>query len=128
MEPKRNLKRNNLSFSYEISIEDPVVVYRLKGKITTETDYEEIEKEVFNLLNQNYFRIIFDLAELTHTNSSGIAFFMKTLTKSRIMGGDLILIGVQGNVQKVFEIAKLDEVYTIYENQDEALKHYKALQ
>ncbi len=128
MEPVENQKRNNLNLSYEISIEDPVVVYNLKGKITNELEYEALEKEVFNLLNQNYYRIVFDLEGLTHTNSSGIAFFMKTLTKSRIMGGDLILIGVQGNVKKVFEIAKLDEVYTIYENLEEALNHYKALQ
>tara|TARA_B110000305_G_scaffold34628_1_gene34315 strand:+ start:788 stop:1090 length:303 start_codon:yes stop_codon:yes gene_type:complete len=100
----------------------------LKGKITTDDDYLEIEKEVFNYLNQNYYRIVFDLSELTHTNSSGIGFFMRTLTKSRIMGGELVIIGINGNVEKIFSISKLDEIYIICENQMEANNYFKKAQ
>lgn len=113
-----------MNLSYTISIEDPVIIYSLTGKITSELDYEELEREVFQLLNQNYFRIVMDLEKLTHTNSSGISFLMKTLTKARIMGGELVLTHVNGNVAKIFKIAKLDEVYTIYNNNEEALKHF----
>ena len=102
-----------MSLNYDISIHDPVIVYTLNGKITTDEDYIHFEKEVFNHLNQNYYRIVFNLTDLTHTNSSGIGFFMRTLTKSRIMGGDLVLTNITGNVKKIFEIAKLTEVYTI---------------
>ena len=117
-----------MNLSYDIKLEKPVVIFNLKGKITSELDYEELEKEVFSNLNQNNHYVIFDLGELTHTNSSGIAFFMKTLTKCRILGGDLILINVTGNVKKVFEIAKLNEVYTIFENEEDAINHFKTLQ
>lgn len=117
-----------MNLSYDIKVEEPVLIFRLKGKITTEPDFEELEKEVFSMLNQNHHFVIFDLKELTHTNSSGIAFFMKTLTKCRILGGDLILINVIGNVKKVFEIAKLNEVYTIYEDEGSAINHFKTLQ
>ena len=54
----------------------------------------------------------------------GISFFMRTLTKSRIMGGELILCNVRGNVDKIFKIAKLNEIYTIYNSQKEAIKHF----
>ena len=117
-----------MSLQFDINIEDPVVTYSLAGRITSDTDFEELEKVVFDHLNQNYFRIIFDLAELTHTNSSGIGFFMRTLTKARIMGGELVLVKIEGNVKKIFEIAKLDEVYTIYTNKEEALNHFKQIQ
>lgn len=113
-----------MNLSYQIAIDDPVIIYELSGKITSEMDFEELEQEVFSFLNQNYFRIVFDLNRLTHTNSSGISFFMKTLTKSRIMGGELVLINVNGNVEKIFKIAKLDEVYTIYNNKNEAINHF----
>lgn len=115
-----------MNLKYQIDIVEPVVIYSLTGKITSEADYEELEGEVFNMLNQNYYRIVFELSELTHINSSGISFFMKTLTKSRIMGGELILTGINGNVQKVFEIAKLDEVYTIEDSPEEAINYFKA--
>jgi len=117
-----------LNLSYTINIDDPIITYQLKGKITTDDDYLEIEKEVFNYLNQNYYRIVFDLSELTHTNSSGIGFFMRTLTKSRIMGGELVIIGINGNVEKIFSISKLDEIYIICENQMEANNYFKKAQ
>jgi anti-anti-sigma regulatory factor len=53
---------------------------------------------------------------------------MRTLTKARILGGDLVLLRIEGNVKKIFEIAKLDEVYTIHTNKEEALNHFKQIQ
>ncbi len=117
-----------MNLSYEISIEDPVIIYQLVGKITTENDFAELEKAVFDYLNQNYYRIVFDLTKLTHTNSSGIAFFMRTLTKARIMGGELVLTGINGNVEKIFNISKLNEIYTICENQMEAINSLNKVQ
>tara|TARA_Y100000589_G_scaffold331036_1_gene382905 strand:+ start:37847 stop:38191 length:345 start_codon:yes stop_codon:yes gene_type:complete len=113
-----------LKIEFEIEVKDLVIIYKIKGKITSDIDFEEIEKEVFKNINKNYFRIIFNLDELTHTNSMGISFFMRTLTKSRIMGGELILCNVRGNVDKIFKIAKLNEIYTIYNSQKEAIKHF----
>jgi anti-sigma B factor antagonist len=117
-----------LNLQFDTRIDDPIIIYTLKGKITSDVDYEGIEREVFDNLNKNYYRIIFDLTDLTHTNSSGIGFFMRTLTKARIMNGELVLINLEGNVRKIFEIAKLDEVYTIYTNEEEALNHCKQIQ
>lgn len=114
----------NLTFS--VDLHDPVIVYSLKGKIVSDLDFEDLEKEVFSYLNQNYFRIVFDLSELTHTNSAGIAFFMRTLTKSRIMGGDLVLVNLQGNTKKIFEIAKLDEVYIVKEDLEDGINYFNS--
>ncbi|MCH2224100.1 MAG: STAS domain-containing protein [Crocinitomicaceae bacterium] len=117
-----------MNLGYNISIDDPVIVYSLEGKITNDMDFEELEKEVFDHLSQNYYRIVFDLEKLTHTNSSGISFFMRTLTKSRIMSGDLVLVNLTGNVKKIFEIAKLDEVYTICKDQLAGINYFKTNQ
>lgn len=113
-----------MSLTHNISIHDPVIIYHLAGKITSEEDYKELEQVVFDHLNQNYFRIVFDLRELTHTNSSGIGFFMRTLTKARILGGELVLINITGNVEKVFDIAKLNQVYTICENEAAGINYF----
>lgn len=115
-----------MNLHYDILFFDPVVVYTLKGKITSDPDFQVLEKEVFGLLNKNYYRVVFDLSELTHTNSSGIAFFMRTLTKTRIMNGDLVLANINGNVEKIFAIAKLNEIYTNYPSRDEAVAHFNA--
>lgn len=92
----------------------------------TDLDFQELEKIVFENISKNHAKVIFDLSELTHTNSSGIAFFMKTLTKTRIMNGDLVLMNIKGNVEKIFDISKLNEIYTICENQVEAINYFKS--
>lgn len=117
-----------MNLSYEIKIDEPIIIYSLSGKIISELDFEDLEKDVFDHMNKNHFNVVFDLENLTHTNSSGIAFFMRTLTKARIMGGELILLHLKGNVEKIFQVAKLTEVYTICSNLEEAKNHFKALQ
>ena len=47
------IKKTDLDLNYSITIMDPVIVYSLQGKIISENDYEELEKEVFTKLNQN---------------------------------------------------------------------------
>lgn len=117
-----------MNLSYEIEIDDPIIIYSLSGKIISDPDFEDLEKDVFDHMNKNYYRVVFDLNNLTHTNSSGIAFFMRTLTKARIMGGELILINLKGNVEKIFQVAKLTEVYTICGDLEQAKQHFKDLQ
>lgn len=115
-----------MNLSFDISFVDNIVIYALKGKITTDLDFQELEKVVFENISKNHSKVVFDLGELTHTNSSGIAFFMKTLTKTRIMNGDLVLMNIKGNVEKIFDISKLNEIYTICENQVEAINYFKS--
>ena len=115
-----------MNLSFDISFVEPIVIYSLKGKITTDLDFQELEKVVFENISKNHVNVVFDLKELTHTNSSGIGLFMKTLTKTRIMNGDLALMNINGNVEKIFVISKLNEIYTICENQMEAINYFKS--
>lgn len=114
-----------MNLQFEIAAEENVLIILLKGKIISESDTSELEQEFGKLLNQNLNKVILDLSELTHINSTGIGMMIKMLTKSRILGGDLVILGLQGNVAKIFDIAKLDEVFTIYSDKNNALEHFK---
>lgn len=112
------------NLSHKITKKEHAVVVGLSGKITCDADYEQLQLDLNQLIGQGNNQLILDLTKLTHTNSSGIALFMRTLTKCRVMGGDMVLAGVNGNVLKVFEITKLTDVYTIFSNVDNAVNHY----
>lgn len=120
--------RLKLNLTYNIKISDGIIVLTLKGKIIHEDDYEAVQVELFKHINQNNTNIVLDLSGLTHTNSSGIAFFMRSLTKCRILGGEMVLAGITGNVKKVFEITKLNDVYTIFNSEKEALNYFIKVQ
>ncbi len=114
-----------MEFSYEINHYPESSIVSLKGKITTDIDIEIISIEVSKLIENNKYRLIFNTENLNYINSSGINFFMRTLTKTRIHNGDLIFYGVVGNVDNLFKIAKINKIYTIYSSQEEALNHFK---
>jgi anti-sigma B factor antagonist len=64
------------------------------------------------------------LSELTHTNSSGIAFLIRIMTRSRINDGDVVLASPNVGIQKLIDISKLYEVFSIYNSLDEAVSHF----
>lgn len=115
-----------MNLSFEINtINDSTIVFKLIGKIISDTDFDDLQVEVNDAIGKNLKNVIFDLEELTHMNSMGIGFFMRTLTKSRIINGDLILCNIRGNVDKIFEISKLNEIYTICDSQVAAINLFK---
>jgi anti-sigma B factor antagonist len=69
-------------------------------------------------------RVVFELSELTHTNSSGIAFLIRIMTRSRINDGDVVLASPNVGIQKLIDISKLYEVFSIYNSLDEAVSHF----
>ena len=117
-----------MNLKYDIQTDGNIVIFSLFGKITTDLDYENLEKDVFEKLNKNYSRVVFNVESLTHTNSSGISLFMRTMTKARIMGGELVLANINGNVEKIFKLSKLDEIYTIFPSTADATNHFKKSQ
>lgn len=114
-----------MNFSYEIKSQENVTILSLKGKIMTDEDLIEISKEIIKLIEKGLCNLVFDLKELNYINSTGINLFMRTLTKARVNNGDLIFSNVIGTVSDLFKIAKLNEIYTIYSSQDEAVNHFK---
>jgi anti-anti-sigma factor len=113
-----------MSLSHEIEPVNQVLIFHLSGKIISEFETTELEKDFGRLLNQNLNQVIIDVEKLTHINSTGISMLIKMITKTRILGGDMVITGLSGNVAKIFDIAKLDEVFTLYDKQEEALIHF----
>lgn len=63
-------------------------------------------------------RLIIDLQQVPYMDSSGVATLVEAMQAARRAKRPLILCGLQQRVRSVFEIAKLDMVFTIVENAD----------
>lgn len=114
-----------MDFSFDIKHYSDSCIISLQGKILSELDIERLSKEINNLIEKNKSQLIINVRNLLYLNSTGINLFMRTLTKSRVNNGDLIFFGVNGSVENLFKIAKLNEIYTIYATEGEALNHFK---
>jgi anti-anti-sigma factor len=110
-----------MSIQFSISNEGSIAVVKIQGRILSDLDLEQL-KEKLNHINASQY--VFDLSELTNTNSSGIAFMIRTMTKSRINGGDVVLSNPNPGIQKLIDISKLYEVFSIYKTTEEAVNHF----
>ena len=80
-------------------------------------------KEAFHSLNKgNINSIVLDLTETKYCDSSGLSAVLLGNRLCKDTNGKFILAGLQPTVLKVIQIAQLDKVLQIFENQEEALK------
>ena len=66
-------------------------------------------------------RLVLDLSQVVYMDSSGVATLVEALQQCRSRKTTLVLSGLQDRVRSVFEIAKLDAVFTIRTDLESAL-------
>ena len=101
---------------------DNCLVFQLQGKILSEADAEILKDSVANLTIHN---VIFDMQALTHINSTGIAVFVKTMTKCRIKNGDLLMCAPNKLISILFKITKMNDVFSMYDSVESAANYFK---
>lgn len=71
--------------------------------------------------------VIIDLKEVTFVDSSGFGVLLACLRQVQSNGGELRLCGLHRPVRMLFEAVRMDRLFTICENSDEALKSFRPL-
>ena len=66
--------------------------------------------------------LVIDLAEVPYMDSSGVATLVEAMQIARRNKSRIILCAMQDRVKSIFEIARLDAVFTIVENRETALE------
>lgn len=115
-----------MGLELKVSLHNNIAIFDLKGQMISEEDSRLLHDKVDEIIAKGNHQLIFNLKALKLINSTGINIFIKTLTKSRIHAGDVLLAEINGTVQKVFEISKLNEVFTIYSTVEIAEKHFNS--
>lgn len=67
-------------------------------------------------------RLVIDLAAVPYMDSSGIATLVEALQLARKSKTRLVLCGLQDKVRSIFEIAKLEMVFTIVPTVEDAMR------
>ena len=65
-------------------------------------------------------RLIINLSEVPYMDSSGVATLVEAMQVSRRTGTKLVLCALQDKVRSIFEIARLDMVFSIVDSAEEA--------
>ena len=67
-------------------------------------------------------RLILDLTNVSYMDSSGIASLVKMLSRVKVLGASLHLVGMNARVRSLIEITRLDQVFEIHNTCEEALE------
>jgi anti-sigma B factor antagonist len=97
-----------------------VVLIHLTGRLVLGPDAEKLEHVVTGYLSKGYRNFIFDVAEVTHIDSTGIGRFIYSFNKVYPLGGTLRIAGAQGSVRDGFHVTRLDTVFNFYPDVESA--------
>ncbi len=104
--------------SYE---QDGVAVFQVNGEINISTSPEL--RKLFE--KEQKKKIVIDFEKVTYIDSSGLATLVEVLKKTKTQGGSLGLASMSDKVKSLFEITKLDKLFSIFQNQNDAVNSVK---
>lgn len=99
------------------------LVIHLDGRLVGEFQTIALNDELKDLLDEKYYRIVFDMSELEYINSTGLNFFLKILTTVRKSDGEVVMCSLNKLLLELMVTTKLNSFFTICDNVEEALEH-----
>ena len=102
-----------------VSHRGQAVVVALAGEIDMDTS-AAVRNRILGLLRDHPPLLVVDMTAVEFMDSSGLGTLVEALRWSRRNGGQLKLVGLADNVRSVFEIARLETVFEIYDTEAEA--------
>lgn len=89
----------------------PTVV-PLEGEIDL-NETPQVLSRLDPLIAQRQPQIHVDLSRVSYIDSSGLATFIDAMQRVQAYGGEFALVALRDSVRRIFEIARLDQVFTI---------------
>lgn len=82
----------------------------------------ELRQVLLDIAKARPSRLIVDLEQVPYMDSSGVATLVETLQAQRKGGGKMVLCNLQPKVLSIFEIARLNMIFTIVDDKQTALQ------
>lgn len=97
-----------------------VVVVTVDGQLIV-GNRQELKQQVIDALDGGARKFIVDFTRTGYIDSSGLGVLVSLSKKIREQNGDLRLAGLNEDLQTLFELTKLDTLFTITRTTQEAL-------
>lgn len=85
----------------------------------------KLKERIAKLVEGDSTKFIIDFEEVTHINSLAMGILRGKLKLVKEMGGDIKLVKLNEHIKTIFEMIGLDEIFEIYETEDEAVANFK---
>ena len=102
------------------AVREAVAAISLSGQMIIGLTDEAIQVLIEDLLRQGKKIIIFDLAQVTALDSTGVGHFIASYNKIAAAGGEMRIAGASGRILATFKISRLDTVFPFYSTVEDA--------
>lgn len=82
---------------------------------------QQFQNSLLALLDEKPRRMVINLAGVEYMDSSGVASLVKLLSRTRKFGIELALAELTARVKSMFEITRLNNVFSIFGSEQEAM-------
>lgn len=113
----------NSRFEYKREEQNGIIVFILIGSLDIGT-VSTMRADLDSLLSTGQHKVLFDLYELEQIDSSGIGAIIALFKRVRSNKGDMKISRLVGQPREIFSLLRLDRVFEIYNELDEALKSF----
>ena len=83
---------------------------------------KKLQNMLRELVKRKTSPIIINLEEVSYMDSSGLATLIECLQGVRTYAGEMLLYGLSENLQEVFKVLKLDNLFSMLLTEEEALR------
>ncbi|HEY7784684.1 MAG TPA: STAS domain-containing protein [Pyrinomonadaceae bacterium] len=101
-----------------------VTILDLKGRVRIGGGTVALHSAIKCLVSEGKLKILLNLAEVTHIDSSGLGEIIASSVTLNRNGGDIKLIRLTESLRDLMVITKLLTVFEVYEDEQEALPKF----
>ena len=112
-----------MSFTIRKDETHGVVVVGVDGQLIVGNRHE-LKQGVLEALASGEKKVLVDFTNTGYIDSSGLGVLVSLAKKMREEGGELRLAGLNEDLQTLFELTKLDTLFTIKDAPDQALADF----
>ena len=82
----------------------------------------DFKKILFQDIETGWRKIIIDLTECEFIDSTFLGTMVIALKKMTDLGGNIRLVGIQPEVEKMFQLTKMNRIFETFETREDALE------
>jgi anti-sigma B factor antagonist len=100
-----------------------VTIITIQGSIDALTA-PKITEYINGLIANGNFKLVADFSGVDYTSSAGLRVLLGAVKGTRAKGGDLCLVGVQPDVNKVLTLSGFTNILKIFPDSDSAVENF----
>lgn len=109
-----------MSLTVSTELRGDVAIVSVGGELDMATA-PQLQDQITEQLDRGRHRLVFDLAELTFCDSTGLSVFVRAKNSCDDAGGEVRVAAPQRGVLRILEVSGLVEILSTYPTVDEAI-------